>query len=412
MAPTTKKVVPASLPGHELEAQVVAVGDRLHSTLSAVLGALECGPQGPQILARELGLDKVLTSRLLKGMRFSDPMAVVHHLPGPEPLRRFVRSAKKKGAPTALVREATTAIDSFELLIRQGAGDRSALGAILSAWLPEAREEFELRRKQAAFKAMSQLKGAAADMDFSAVIMRPAKDPEFLDVVWVIGLLNLQRLRPNTTVKFAVRHTTPGAGPHVPFNLDGEPMSDLDDVRLDQFCQAPPAPIIAHPMGSVVRYTLGDAGFGPRSQVDLVFAEVNRGELPRYPDTDPPRSSYAFTEIQTPTKRHQFDVFVADGVYAGSRPELMIYDTMSEGVADPNDPKRDMDRLDTNERTTPLGAGLGQVRTSDIPNYFELLGHVFGKLGWDPEDFRGYRTRIDYPIYGSQVCQVFERAPR
>ncbi|MCB9913944.1 MAG: hypothetical protein H6828_02200 [Planctomycetes bacterium] len=402
---------PQALPGQHLEAAVQSTGARLHQALTQVLEGLPGGGRGQQHLARELGIDKVLASRLRKGLRDADPVAVVHRLPGPEPLRRFLQAATAKGAAPERVIAASEAVDAFEALIRD-AGDRTALGAILAAWLPEAREEFELRRKQTAFRAMSQIKGAESEVDFSVALLHPAEDPEFLDVVWVIGLLRLRRLRPDARVKFAVRHTTPGAGPHVPTDLAGVPMSRLEDVRLDQFCEAPPAPLVAHQNRNEVRYTLGDTGFGPDSSVDLVFAEVARGELPRYPKQDPPRRAWFFTEIQTPTKRHQFDVFVADGVYTGAPPELVIYDTACEGLADPNDPARDVDRLDTGERITPLGRGLANVRTADIPRYVDLLKHVFTSLGRAPDDYHGYRARIDYPVYGSQVCQVFQRAPR
>ena len=52
------------------------------------------------------------------------------------------------------------------------------------------------------------------------------------------------------------------------------------------------------------------------------------------------------------------------------------------------------------------------MRTADIPRYVDLLKHVFTSLGRAPDDYHGYRARIDYPVYGSQVCQVFQRAPR
>jgi hypothetical protein len=36
------------------------------------------------------------------------------------------------------------------------------------------------------------------------------------------------------------------------------------------------------------------------------------------------------------------------------------------------------------------------------------MDHTFASLGWDAAKFRGYRCRIEYPIYGSQVTMVFE----
>src|SRR5690606_29312017 len=115
----------------------------------------------------------------------------------------------------------------------------------------------------------------------------PSADPEHLDVVWVISLLGLQRLRPGVAVKFATRRVAglsaspEGEPPRQPQTLDGEMVDGLEGLRLDAFCSAPPPPLKIDRVGEVVHYTLGDDRFGPSSASDLTFAEVNRGELPR-----------------------------------------------------------------------------------------------------------------------------------
>ncbi len=42
-----------------------------------------------------------------------------------------------------------------------------------------------------------------------------------------------------------------------------------------------------------------------------------------------------------------------------------------------------------------------------MPGLAEMLKHVQETLGWDGERFRGYRTRIGYPIHGAQVTLAF-----
>lgn len=402
----------ASPPGTGLESRVAETGRLLSTTFQRVLDALPDTAGGPQALATALGLDKVLTSRLLKAVHNPDPMAAVHRAPGPEPLRRLLRAAKKRGVPAATVREAEAAVDGFERLIRVEAGDRSSLGAILSAWLPEAREEFELRRKQSAFKAMSQLKGVSADIDFSTVLLSPSDDGEHLDVVWVMGQYGVQRLRPGATVKFITRKLEDDGDERRPFGLSGSPVVDIEDMRLNQFCHAPPAPLEASPLGATVQYTLGDSGFGPRSTVDVVLAEVNRREIRRYVPERENRRAHVFAEISTPVKSLVFDVHVHRDVYPGSEPELVIYDTAGNGFADPNDPSRDIDRFDVVERVRRLAPDGSELRVTEVPKHLELMRHVYGQLGWDQADFRMYRCRVDYPIYGSQLTMVFDPPAR
>ena len=58
-----------------------------------------------------------------------------------------------------------------------------------------------------------------------------------------------------------------------------------------------------------------------------------------------------------------------------------------------------------------MGQGLAKFRTAEIPRYADLLRHVCARLNWDGERFRGFRCRIDYPIYGSQVAMAFDAPP-
>jgi hypothetical protein len=332
-------------------------------------------------------------------------------MPGPEPLRRLATAAGKKGVSSELVADLQEAVDQFDELIRNEAGDRSALDAILAAWLPEARAEFELRRKQAAFRAMSQLKGQAADTYVSTAFIHPSADGEHLDVVWIIGLLGLQKLRPGGAVKFATRRVSGEDAPRRPCTLDGVPVEGFDGLRLDAFCSNPPADLVVNRVRDVVHYTWAEEGFGPRSATDLVFAEVNFAELPRYVPAERKRKRHVFAEINSPSKLLVFDALVHEDVFGGGDPSLHIYDTSFEGIADVNDPRRDIDRLDLLESIQPLGKGISKFRVGEVPWYSDLLRLVCAKLNWDGDRFRAWRTRIDYPIYGTQVAIAFDTTP-
>ncbi|HQY87182.1 MAG TPA: hypothetical protein PK402_00895, partial [Tepidisphaeraceae bacterium] len=288
------------------------------------------------------------------------------------------------------------------------AGDRSALDAILTSWLPEARSEFELRRKQAAYRAMSQLKGASVDLLLATVFVHPSKtSDELLDLVWIIGLLGLQRLRPGAAIKFATRRVSVEKStgqPRHPLTLDGTPVEDFSKLLLEEFSSTREG-IDVRTVGDATHYSLAGERFGPASAIDLVFGEANVNELPRY--VDKPRKRFVFAEISTPAKQLVFDAFVHRSLTPGD-PELMIYDTAFEGIASANDPARDIDRMDLSEAVTPLGEGLQRTRTAAIPFYSSLLEGVCTKLNWQSDEFKGWRSRIDYPIYGSQVVMAWD----
>jgi hypothetical protein len=397
-----------------LETRVASIGDALARRMKRLLAAVPGSPQGPVNLARAIGVDKVLASRVLRAAASKDPIAALQLMPGPEPLRRLALAAGKKGVPDALVSDLVEAVTEFDDLIRNEAGDRIGLDAILAAWLPEARAEFELRRKQAAFRALSQLKGHAAETFLSTVFMHPSSDGEHIDVVWIIGLLGLQRLRPGIAVKFATRRVASGddGAQRRPRTLDGASVEGFDGLRLDEFCSAPPANLQVHRVRDVVHYTLAGDGFGPRSATDLVFAEVNLAEIPRYVPAERKRKRHVFAEVTTPSKLLVFDALVHDEIASAAEPTLHIYDTSFEGVADVNDPSRDIDRMDLIESIQSLGRGISKFRVAEVPWYSDLLRRVCEKLGWNGEEFRAHRCRIDYPIYGSQVAMAFDTTAR
>jgi hypothetical protein len=196
--------------------------------------------------------------------------------------------------------------------------------------------------------------------------------------------------------------------PRTPLNLQRRPIRQVEDARLDEFCEAPPAPIEVRRVGDVVQYLLAGQGFGPRSAVDLVLAEVNFREMSRYVPRAAGRKGNVFAEISVPVKSLLFDVFVHDDVYPGSEPQLRIYDTVLEGIANVNDAARDVDQLRVVESIQPLGRGAASGRAARVPKYVQLLRHVFGELGWQDHEFRGYRCSIDYPVYGSQIVMTFD----
>lgn len=395
-----------------LEVRINAAGEDLLKGLTTVLGQIPATDAGPQQLAKELGIDKVLASRILKALRAPDPMSVVHRVPGPEPMRRLLKATSKLGVNPEDLVNANSAVDRFESLIRSEIGDRSALEAILSAWVPEARREFELRRKQAAFRAMSQLKGAQADVYAEAAIFYPSPDNEHIDIVWIKAVIGLHRLRPGVVVKFTSHRQIEDQSERKTYTLAGDPVDSVTSATLEKYCSIPTPVLDVHHAGELMHYTLQENCFGASSSIDLVTCEVNRAEIPRYIPDERNRKAWASSDINIPSKRMQFDVLVHKDLYNRSFPELRIYDTTINGQADINDPSRDVDQLDLLESIENLGEGLSRFGSSLVPNYRKIIEEVCTTLNFDASTLRGYRCAADYPIYGSQTAMIFSTQDR
>ena len=204
-----------------LESEVRSLGSRLSHAFQAVVEALRGVDRGPQKLSQDLGIDKVLASRILKALRQDDVIDRLHHMPGPTPLRRFLRAAERKfKLPPDVAGEAAAAIDEFEGLLNHRVGGRSELTSLLTAWSLAVRAEFELRRKQAAWRAMSELIGSNVDLSASTVLLSPASVSGRLDVTWVFGLCGLRRFRPGVDVTVSTRRAAQDDSIRHPEDLD------------------------------------------------------------------------------------------------------------------------------------------------------------------------------------------------
>ena len=389
-------------PKASLQRELIELGTELRTALLAVLRQLPESESGPQLLGASLGQGKVFAHRLLKATRDENPLAVLLQTPGPEPLRRFLRASRRLGATPASTQLASLAVERFHEILREDIGDRSQLDAILSTWLPSTQAEFELRRKQAIFKARSQLFGVSAATNLATVFLHPSASGERIDVVWLAGLYGLQRWRPGARTKLTTRRFAEHELDRRPTTLLGERVEGLEGLRLDAFCAAPPAELEVRHVGEVVQYILAGEDFGLKATRDLLLAEVNLEELPRKPA--PGRRPYVFAEISTPVHLLVFDVFVHQDLYPKHTPELSTYDTAFEGIVDVNDPTRAIDLLESTDELVELGPGLDALAVPEVPHHRELLEHVFSNLAWDPSSFRGWRARVDYPLFGTQVA--------
>jgi hypothetical protein len=393
-----------------LESRIGAVGTQLSASLRRVLDELPGGPHRPNQLARLLSLNRDISGRVLAAARDADPLTVAHVVPGPEPLRKLLRAARRRDVPAEIIDQAEEAVQSFEALIRDVAGDRPALDAIISGMVPDARESFELAARQTAFKGISLIKGAMAEIWLHTAIVHPSSQSgDHHDVAYVYGTLGLRRLRPSMVVKFTYRQF--GVPERTWRTLDGLEPGQTDGRELDRYCSLPPATLNAAPAGDGVIYALAGEAVGPQSSSDKLLAEIHPRSMSRYAARRPRNRKSLFVAPSIPVKLLVFDLLLHEEAFAGASPELMMYDTAVDGMASVNDPARDADRLVAAETIAVLGRGAAGLALSEMPRYVPMLQFVSGKLGWDLDRFRGYRCRVHYPMHGLQVCMAFDAPP-
>jgi hypothetical protein len=301
---------------------------------------------------------------------------------------------------------------AFRQLIKVHGGDRSGLDAIIAASLPDTRIQFETVAKQSMYRGARQLKGVAAEVVVFTVFAHPSDDPAKHDHVAVEGFFGLRRVRPGADLKLGTRSQILATTPDMcrPCTLDGLPAEQFEGVLLRPFCSDPLVKLAVHLRGNDAIFMLDwGESVGWSSACDVVKAEMRRRVLRRHRTPDDPRRKSGFLyAISVPSRVFVCDLILHKDVYPGLEPKLRILELGEMGCADVNDETRDMDVLDVVERVESLGWGITSFRSAEIPRYSELLEYVCQKRGWDAGAFRGYRTRIEYPIFGSQVQLVFD----
>ena len=393
----------------ELGSALSDVGRSLGASLAGVIEAVPGGPHRPLPFARTLGVKKDLAHRVLRAIGTSDPIASLHLMPGPEGLRRFLDAIADHLGDTDAVARARDDVRQFEQIIQSVAGTRGRFDCLLTAWLPEARERVDLLSRQSIYRGMSGIRGVAAHTKLSTAILAPNADGEHVDLLWLIGAFGLRRLRPGVHVRFTTKHI------NAPTRLlTPDLWSDPDFAGFDPaaFLEPPIGHLLPEHHDHACHFLLEGDSIGDAASVNILTAELGRACMNRF-ETSPeaPRFRGPIAEANLPIEALVFDVLVHRDVYPGPEPRVLIYDTTSRGIASANDPTRDVDRLHHTEHFDDLSADLSRARLSTFPRYAELIEGTVRRLGHHVPQFRLYRCRIDFPVYGCAIHACFS-APR
>ncbi len=392
-----------------LEERIGSVGSNLSQAIDRLLLALPDMPTHPRDISRSLGVSKDLSSKLLIAIRQRDPLAAAHYMPGPEALRKVLHAASTRPVASDVVDQLSAAVQAFEDLMQSEAGSRDALDAMISAWLPEARARFEMINRQAASKAMANIKGLTMQTSMHTTLVHPSEQGDKHDVINIFGLVGLRRVRPGTPIRISTSMAGPGAEDQRALTIDGEPVDvHSADTLLAEFCSQPLPRIRTQKFGPFIYYFVESNRVGLGSAADLFFAEYASQFMDKFNPPPALRASFS-APVEIPTRQLVFDVFLHRDVWPGVEPELSIYDTALYGEVNINDRHRDIDQLDLLDSITPLDSGMTSCRVSSIPRYTYMLNHACQRRGWNPDAFRGYRCQTQYPVYGSQVIMAFDR---
>jgi len=399
MATTNIIQTPAEMGTEEQRERIRELGSDLGGAFRALFGSVPGSPHRPSALARDLGLSRVIVSRLLGAIECDDPFEVLERVPGPDSLRGVTSAACVAGAPEGEAGSADDAVDRFASMIREEFGTRAAFNAALSSHRPEMQKRLVLAGRYQVYQGMRQILGVEADTWLTSMMFVPSSDDkDAIDVTTIHGALGMRRLRQDVGVHFSF-------GP--PGREDAEEGISRGAVDLREFYSHEPAPIESAMQGGQLVHRLAHDRLGRQSTVDMLAVSHNANGSHRYATPERPRAGViVFADV--PVRTLVCDALVHEDVFAGSVPELMVFNPGSRGPANPLDQSRQIDRVDVPELIESLSSSAEQFALDEVPRYGEIVGRVCEQLGQDPSRFRVHRLRMSYPVHGFQFVMAFD----
>ncbi len=391
-------VEPASL-----YATLGALGNDLADAYRRLLAAVPGSPHTPTTLALQLGLSRVIVSKLVNAVARSDPYEVLDHLPGPESLRAITRATAKLGLTRDLIAPADRAVDAFATRIRDDFGTRSALSAAVTARSPQSRLRFERASRYQVFLGLRQILGVEARTWLTSMIFVPAPDdPARLAVTTIHGALAMRRLRPGVDVYFTF-------GPPPQATSEQHDVS-RSPIELREFYTHPPAPLESQLIGGQLVHRLAHDRLGRRATVDMLAVGHDARGSQRYATPQHPRGGVVvFPDV--PVKVLICDALLHDDVFPGATPEFIVYDPGSRGPANPADRARDIDRVVVPDEIEALDKADHRFDVPEVPHYRAMLTRVCEQVAVDMARLRVFRLRMLYPVHNFQITLAFDAPP-
>jgi len=384
--------------------EVREIGSELRAALRDLIDVIPDGPHSPSRVARQLGMNRVIASKLLNALAREDVNEMLQQIPGPESLRGMARAAGELGVPARVSENADRAIEAFARLIRDDFGTRGALHAAISPQGAQVRQKVELASRYQIFQGIRELLGVEADACLTCMIFAPSQDdPETISNTSIHGAIGMRRLRPD--INLHLNFGPPKRAPEDKRQLLQAPV-DLSDLYMHDA-----APTETRISGGQLVHRLLQENVGRHASMDMLLVGHDTRGSRRYATPERPKGG-GVTFADLPSRMMIFDVLLHDDVFPGAQPELLVYNPGSQGPANPMDRSRDIDRVSVPEKVESFEKAAGRFEVPEVPRYGEMIERVCGAYSLKPGNLRLFRLRMAYPVHCFQFVMAFDAPAR
>src|SRR5262252_7545538 len=385
----------------ELRLRIEATGRELRRAITSVLEAVAGPRPRPTRVARTIGLDKSLASRLVRSVRATSDMDLMHFVPSPGGLHIFADLARKHADP-ASIEHLRAAADRFAELLDVVPGGRASIDAQIAESSRVALEKREHIAKQASFKSMSFLLGHFCDVLTTSLFLVPSANGRRVDGIEVHRRLGLRRMRPSTplallsfwgeasdamkenAIAFETVDGETGAANPTGFLLpeySTQPLPELDVIRD----------------GEMTTLVLGGNSSGQApTQLTSVFRIRNGWPLA----AETGMQSLRGYVLHTPCREVVRDIYIAESLYRDAAPQVSFVLPGPRAAMRPPraDGERHFTEVDLTSSIQQLPLGPQPYDIPGVVNHSAVVRHVLERTGHGMTRFRGWRFAMTYPI--------------
>jgi hypothetical protein len=428
---TTKELPPPS----SLDGSARRVAERLQGEFRTLIREFPLDARTIGGISAWLGVTRPVCQRLLRAVRHpGDALDALPFFPGVRGLRQFIQAAERRGCDASLIAATTAAVDQYEVLIHEHGGSQTRMLAALERAEDRAGEPLPgavagagnamLEARMRAFEGLRQVTGREFRTHVAVFLYRPCPDdPERLDCLTAMGMIGVRRLGdslpicPMNRFSFATRDEPGGTDYHLA-QLGGEPVAAGAPVSvLAEFCSKPLPAVVANEHEGQLSVLID-----PDSATEDPFDVVLGTCFPRvrHPALGEIKMQDCSLVSEGPSRHLVMSVHLHRSLAQASIPSLAAFALGNRGPISAPDAgehgpapvnlagQRWFDRLPDPPRLQHLGVGLEQAGSTAYPRATQLVGHLCAAQGWDPDEFVGYRCRVDYPVWGAQYLMSFD----
>lgn len=393
--------------GHDEQMEAERVARRLTDEFRGLIGLLPAADRSASGMARTLEVDRATCQRLVSACRHGGGAYTLVEVPGVEGLTLFVDAIARRleglGAEERLA-AARAAIDNFQELIERLAGSQRRLRARLEAEAGGDKQTAmhvhggsdDEANREAMFRAAAAVTGRWSESLVYVSVVRPVPGrPDYTEAQGARGLIG--------------HHATPDAVPlevgHSAPLSERSSVAPVDSLLIEPFCSHPLPRLVSRSGGQVVAHVLDTPPTADDAAHDIVLSRRTR--VPdRHPATLKPAIGEVWNLVNFPARRMVFDVYLHRDIARRCIPSLELHlwsaDMASHARA------RWSTRFAGGPKLELLGPGVRRAASQAYRRHAELTKAMFEEVGWEPDEFIGYRCETAFPLWRAGYCMAFD----